>query len=91
MNGEDFNLFLAYGYAAVATSIAVWLLTHFTGKSMWCFGWFAMFIPYILSFRKTGSGDLHGQDDGQRMESHRVDVRHQPYYHHRGRKYIRNH
>ena len=25
MNGEDFNLFLAYGYAAVATSIAVWL------------------------------------------------------------------
>lgn len=52
MNGEDFNLFLAYGYAAVATSIAVWLLTHFTGKSMWCFGWFAMFIPYILSFFK---------------------------------------
>ena len=52
MNGEDFNLFLAYGYAATATSIAVWLLTHFTGNSMWCFGWFAMFIPYILSFFK---------------------------------------
>ena len=58
MNGDDFNSFLAYGYAAVAISIAVWLLTHFTGNDMWCFGWFAMFIPYLLSFFKKGKPEV---------------------------------
>lgn len=42
------NVFLIYGYAAVALSVVVYAAVYITGRPLWNALWFLMFIPAIV-------------------------------------------
>lgn len=44
---QDYNQLLLYGYSAVALSVLVWFLIHFTENWSYQFVWFAMLVLYL--------------------------------------------